>query len=87
MITIDGFKFPDSPEDKWEPYIIYTALNSTTLLVAKTRIEGEWSCYCVTVPGKSHETEKHMWQIHGTKIRERIARAAFPDFENIPYNH
>ena len=88
MITIAGFKFPETHEEveQWEPYITYTALSSTVLLVAKTRIEGNWSCYCTPVPGKSHEEEKHLWRGDGTKVRASIAYAAFPQFDELPYD-
>lgn len=86
MTTIAGFKFPDQPNDIWEPYITYTALCSTVLLVAKTRIEGTWSCYCTPVPGKNHQEEKHLWRDCGTKIRASIAVAAFPQFDELPYD-
>jgi hypothetical protein len=87
MKTIEQFQFPETPEEAatWKPVITYKALCSTVLLVAKTRIEGQWACYCTPVPGQSHDQEKHMWQTNGTKVRQSIARAAFLEFNNLPY--
>ena len=89
MTTIAGFKFPTTPEEAttWKPFFDHTAIHHNCLLVAKTRIEGSWSCYAVIVPGQNHDREKHLWQDHGTKIRERIARAAFPGFDELPYDY
>lgn len=89
MNKIGGYSFPQTPEeaDAWTPHITYTAIHTRVLLVAKTRMEGEWACYCTPVPGRSHDNEKHLWQNEGTKVREAVARAAFPQFAEIPYNY
>ena len=89
MTTIAGFQFPETEEDMlvWKPYMIHTAIHSKVLLVARTRIEGAWSCYCVPVPGRSHEAEVSLWQTEGVKIRKELARAVFGCFENLPYDY
>lgn len=89
MTTIAGFTFPSTPEEAgdWQPYMDYRSLAQGVLLVAKTRIEGSWSCYCVKSPGQNHDREMHMWQDHGTKVSEHIARAAHPQFDELPYDY
>lgn len=91
MITLGKYKysFPETQDemDAWKPTIIYTALHRRVLLVAKTRIEGKWSCYCTPVPGINHQDEMHNWRDNGNKVLEHIARAVFPQFEEIPYNY
>lgn len=88
MKTIGYLKFPETPDEAatWKPHITYLPLHSRVLFVAKTRIEGEWACYCTPVPGMSHEEEKHLWQFDGVKVQESIARATFPQFVEIPYS-
>lgn len=67
--------------------LTYTALHSQVLLIAKQRVEGTWSCYCTPVPGISHDKELYLWECSGSKVRESIARAAFPQFEQIEYSY
>ena len=87
MNTIGHWNFPETQEeaDTWAPVLTYKALHSRVLLVAKTRIEGAWAAYCVPVPGRSHEEEKHLWENEGVKLDVKLARAAFPQFEDVPY--
>lgn len=87
MNKIGRWSFPETREeaDAWQPVLTYTALHSRVLFVAETRIEGQWSAYCVPVPGKSHEDEKHLWENEGVKLSEKMARAAFGCFEDVPY--
>lgn len=87
MKRIGPIEFPTTEEeaDKWKPSYFWMALHSKVLLVAKTRIEGEWACYCTPVPGKNHDIEIGLWQEHGTKVGRSIARAAFPHLLEIPY--
>ena len=87
---IAGFDFPtstSSPDwiENWKPTIRYMALHSEVLLVARTRIEGAWSAYCVPVPGDDHEKEIYLWRNEGNKILEEIARVVFPEFGELPY--
>ena len=81
------FEFPKTPEEAkgWKPCFERHAIHSQVLLVAKTRIEGTWKAYCVPVPGVNHEEEQKMWQEYGTPMTEKMARAAFPRFEEVPY--
>lgn len=73
-------------EPNWEPTTARFALASRVLIVAVTRIEGAWSAYCDAVPGIRHDDEwEEVWRT-GTKIPEKMARALFPQFEDLPYN-
>jgi hypothetical protein len=87
MNKIGIFNFPTTSEeaDTWQPYFTYTALHRNVLLVAKTRIEAQWACYCTPVPGINHSKEYHNWDFDGTKVSEAIALAAFPQFNDLPY--
>lgn len=87
MKRIGPFQYPETPAEAnlWQFIIIYRALHSEVLMVAKSRIEGNWSCYCTPVPGLCHEQEKHLWESHGTKVRESIARAIFPEYAEVEY--
>lgn len=87
MKKIGNFEFPETQEDmaQWEPSLCHLALHSKVLLVAKSRIEGAWTCYCTPVPGINHDHERDLWEEHGAKVSEKIARAAFPLFEEVPY--
>jgi hypothetical protein len=70
---------------EFTPTIIHHALHRNVLLVAVTREEGAWACYCTPVPGQSHAQEKHLWEPEGCKTSEAIARVAFPQFTDLPY--
>lgn len=87
MKTIGHFEFPENEEeyDLWKPLFIVKTIHSKVLLVAKTRVEGMWACYCTPVPGLIHDMEWSLWETEGTKVEESIARAAFPIFKEIPY--
>ena len=87
MKRIGPIDFPETKEEAvtWWPKITHRAIHSKVLLVAKMRIEGEWSCYCTPVPGQRHEAEIHLWETEGSKVSASIARAAFPEFNDIPY--
>lgn len=37
------------------------------------------------VPGIDHPDEVHRWERHGEKVPESLARAAFPQFSDLPY--
>lgn len=87
MKTIGQFEFPETQEDmaQWAPSMSHQAIHRTVLLVAKTRVEGSWSCYCTPVPGKNHDEERYLWKTQGAKVGAAVARAAFPLFAEIPY--
>jgi hypothetical protein len=80
--------FPETLEeaDNWTPVLIYKPIHSKVLLVAKTRIEGTWSCYVTPVPGHNHDEEICLWENHGVKLHRLMAQAAFPQFNDIPYD-
>ena len=87
MKQIGPIQFPTTEEEAavWMPGLRHHAIHSRVLLVAKMRVEGAWACYCTPVPGQRHEAEIHLWQLDGSKTTEAIARAAFPQFADIPY--
>ena len=87
MRKIGKVNFPENHEDykEWKPLILRSALASTVLVVAKTRVEGAWSAYCLDVPGKNHDCEVERVLQEGDKVSERIARVMFPYFIDIPY--
>lgn len=76
----------DQSLEKWTPVVRKVALASRVLAVAQTRIEGAWSAYIDAVPGMDHEQECQYVLDYGTKLDERIARAIFPQFNEIPYD-
>jgi hypothetical protein len=86
-IEIRGL-FPTSVEEArtWQQTIIAHALAQHVLIVAVTRIECAWSAYAGAVPGYNHEQEKHGVAREGDKIRESVARAMFPGFNEVPYD-
>lgn len=73
--------------DEWKETVRYRAIHRVFLLVSVTRIEGAWACYGTPVPGMRHDEEFELWRTEGDKTPEAIARAAFPDFEGVPYAH
>lgn len=87
MRTVGGMEFPTCREDfeRWRAEIHYRVLARDMLLIARTRVEGRWRCYAVTVAGQNHDIEASTaWQ-RGTAVTEAIARAAFPRFAHLPY--
>ncbi len=79
--------FPTTLEEakKWQRYTARYALASKVLTVATTRIDGTWKAYCDAVPGEDHHAEKGEVLRHGDPLREKVARALFPEFEEVPY--
>ncbi len=79
--------FPKSVEEakEFQPRIRRRALASTVLVVAKTRVECAWACYCDSVPGQNHDNEEAEVLRHGDKLDEGLARVLFPEFEKVPY--
>ena len=86
-IVIAGHSFPlnQKAAEHWEPVFRHFPLHSQFLLIAKTRIEGKWACYGTPVPGIRHDQEIYLWERDGNKVGETIARAAFPEFADLPY--
>lgn len=68
-----------------QPVPMLHELASRVICVAHARIEGTWSAYCDAVPGIRHRDEMEEVFRHGSKLRENIARALFPQFDGIPY--
>ena len=81
------FNFPTTPNEakNWGPYIRIHELASQVLAVAETRIEGAWSAYCDAVPGNNHQVEYELVLRRGAKLSEHVARALFPELEEVPY--
>lgn len=87
MKITGGFSFPTSVEEAkdWQPIFRTQCLHWRVMMVAKTRCEGAWKCYCTPVPGVSHDAEVHLWQRDGTQVEEKFARVLFPEFDDLPY--
>jgi hypothetical protein len=64
--------------------IQYRALAQHVLAVATTRVDG-WCAYIDAVPGHRHSEEYGEVLKHGDKLPEKVARALFPAYEEIPY--
>lgn len=79
--------FPTSRAEavRWEPELIWRALDATVLAVAVPRIEGTWRGYIKQVPGMWHKREAVSVQRHGCPLAENIARAIFPRFAAVDY--
>ena len=87
MKTIANIDFPTQPDEfaKWKPQIRHVALHRKFLAVAVPRIEGTWKCFGVSAPGLDHHSEEAAWEYDGCEMPERIARAIFPRYDEIPY--
>ena len=87
MKRIANIDFPTTPEEAetWQRTVTYRALHSRVLIVAVTRVSAEWSAYCVPVPGRSHDAEKHFWQTEGCKVSRKLAITLFPEYTELPY--
>jgi len=87
MKKIGPLYFPENTEEArdWKPWIRWKAIHRQVLLVAVLRIEGKWKCYVVVVPGENHDEEYKLWARDGVDIGERLARAAYPEYADIPY--
>lgn len=87
MKKIGQFDFPETQEDmaQWAPSMTHIAMHRNVLLVARTRVEGTWACYCTPVPGINHDNERYLWETDGVKTSQKIARASFPQFDSVPY--
>ena len=79
--------FPTTSADaeKWQPIQRYRALARRVLVVAQTRVECQWSAYVDAVPGYNHEDEWQEVLHHGAKAPEGVARALFPEFDDVQY--
>lgn len=79
--------FPKSSAEaqSFEPVIMHRALSAKVLVVATTRVECAWCAYVDAVPGMNHREELEPVLRHGAKLEEFIARALFPEFEDVPY--
>ena len=65
-----------------EPRIVYKALSSYVLVVAKQGAAlFDWAAYIFPVPGNSHDREWRLWKNEGNKLRYDVARVLFPDFD------
>ena len=77
----------EETDDVWTPTVRVNALACKVLTVATTRIEGTWSAYCDAVPGRKHSEEFDAVLRSGDKLPERVARALFSEFDEVPYDH
>lgn len=79
--------FPKSVEEvkNFVPLVRIRALSSRVLVIAKTRVECAWTAYCDAVPGMRHEDETQQVLDYGAKLDEDVARALFPEFEEVLY--
>ena len=79
--------FPKSVDEAqaFEPIIVYRALSSKVLAVARTRVECAWAAYVDAVPGMNHRREMEPVLDNGAKLDEKIARILFPQFADVPY--
>lgn len=87
MKTLGSFDFPETPEEAadWTRTIFRHALASRVLVVATTRIEGEWKAYADAVLGHNHDNEEEAVLDHGDQLPEQLARAIFPVMREVPY--
>ena len=87
MKTIGRYTFPETTieAESWEPVVRRVALHRNVLVVARTRIEGQWAAYCKPVLGINHDNEMGGVLYDGAKVLETLARVMFPDFDGIPY--
>lgn len=79
--------FPKSTDEAevWKPLQRVRALAARVLAVATTRVVCQWAAYCDAVPGQRHEDEWERVLAYGSKLDEGIARALFPEFDEVPY--
>ena len=87
MKTIGGHAFPETEQEfkTWKPVFVVRKLHYKVLVVAKTRVEGQWKAYCTPVPGQNHDTEWCLWKTEGTQVLEAYARPMFPEFGELKY--
>jgi len=75
---------PDAARD-WCPAIRWRAIARDILVVARSRIVGEWKAYVGTVPGVNHDDEFDAVLNSGNPLLEATARSLFPNLKDIPY--
>lgn len=69
----------------FEPQIVVQTLARDIVVVARTRSEGTWKAYIGTTDEWSHPDATSDVLERGTAVRERVARAIFPQFKELPY--
>jgi hypothetical protein len=79
--------FPTTSQEAadWKPFVVYSALHSEVLCVARSRVEMAWAAYCAPVPGENHDEEQDEVLRYGSKLDEDVARVLFPIFDGVPY--
>ena len=79
--------FPKSVAEAqaWTPIQRTRALASRVLVVAQTRVVCQWAAYCDAVPGMNHRNEWQAVLDYGAKLDEAVARALFPEFDEVAY--
>ena len=79
--------FPKTTEEAqaWTAMQRRRALASRVIAVAQTRIICEWAAYIDAVPGRNHNEEYEAVLNYGEKLPEVVARALFPEFDEVRY--
>ena len=75
----------DKEQELHERGIRWIPLARFVMVVAKPRVEGTWKAYIGAVPGMNHPEEIEEVLRQGATVPERIARAAFPSFDDTSY--
>lgn len=63
----------------------YKALSYRVLAAAKEGYNHDWTAYIKDVPGHNYDEEQHIVLAEGDKLSEKIARAIFPEFNDLTY--
>ena len=88
MKTLGNYTFPTTEEEHkhWRPTSRYIRLGDDCIAVSITRCEGRWCAYCGAAT-EGWELSKSINKVltTGGKLPERIARAAFPEYSDVPY--
>lgn len=79
--------FPKSMEEAqaFIPLQRYRPLSTRVLVAAQTRVECTWAAYCDAVDGDDYDREMLEVLHTGVKLQEEVARALFPEFDQVPY--
>ncbi len=88
MKTLGNYTFPVTEEEHkhWQPNSRYIKLGYDCIAVSITRREGKWCAYCgaATEGWELYKSVNKVLTLGG-KLPEPIARAAFPEYSDVPY--